>query len=50
MVENKRQRGWKLEIGLYPGVLLGIRSYKEKTYTTHVLYIPLVDLALIIEN
>ncbi len=50
MEETKKQRGWSLSIGFYPGVLLGIRSYKEEPYTTHVLYIPLVDLAFVIDN
>ena len=41
---------WSIELGLYPGVLFGIRTYKEEFETTHVLYLPFVDVALIIEN
>ena len=41
---------WAIEIGLYPGILFGIRTYKEEFETTHVLYLPFVDVALIIEN
>ena len=37
---------WELTIGLYPGILFGIRSYQEKDYTQHVLYLPFVDICL----
>ncbi len=46
MDENEKNVAWSIEIGFYPGILLGIRSYPEKDQTTHVLYLPLVDLAL----
>ena len=29
MKENENESAWALEIGFYPGVLLGFRSYKE---------------------
>ena len=32
--------GWELSFGLYPGVLLGIRSYPEDNFVEHVLYLP----------
>jgi hypothetical protein len=38
--------GWELSCGLYPGVLLGIRSYPEKTFVEHVFYLPFVELVL----
>jgi hypothetical protein len=41
---------WSLSIGLYPGILIGIRSYPEKDYVQHVLYLPLVDICLEIER
>ena len=37
---------WELSLGTYKGILFGIRSYEEETYTNHVLYLPLVDLCL----
>ena len=40
--------GWEISVGLYPGVLLGIRSYVENGSTDHVLYIPFVELCLTI--
>ena len=43
---DKQNNSWSLSIGLYPGVLLGFRSYEETKSTTHVLYIPFIDLAL----
>jgi|TARA_R110002020_G_scaffold202991_2_gene406295 hypothetical protein len=41
---------WELSIGLYPGVLIGFRTYAEEAYSTHVLYIPFFDVALTIFN
>lgn len=37
---------WELSIGLYPGVLLGIRSYQNEDLTDHVLYLPFFELCL----
>lgn len=45
-VEKKEGRWWELSIGLYPGILLGIRTYEEPTFNTHVLYFPFVDIVL----
>ena len=44
--ENENESAWTLSLGFYPGVLFGMRSYVEKDYTTHVLYLPFVDLAI----
>tara|TARA_R110000803_G_scaffold139627_4_gene206284 strand:+ start:320 stop:475 length:156 start_codon:yes stop_codon:yes gene_type:complete len=48
MKETKKEVIWSLEIGLYPGILFGVRSYKEESQDVHVLYLPFVDLALTI--
>ena len=42
-------QGWELSISLYPGVLIGIRSYPEETFTEHVLYLPFVELCLTVQ-
>ena len=42
----KQNKGWSLSVGTYPGVLLGMRSYEEETQTTHVFYLPFIDIAL----
>jgi hypothetical protein len=47
---NKNSRNWNLSIGLYPGILLGLRAYEEPEFTTWVLYIPFIDLVLEIDN
>lgn len=39
-------RNWQLEIGIYPGILLGIRTYENEGMTEHVLYFPLVEFIL----
>jgi hypothetical protein len=41
---------WILEIGFYPGVLIGARSYVQDNISEHVLYIPFVEICLTIEN
>ena len=47
--------GWELSVGLYPGILFGFRSYAsegvdsdgdEYTQTTHVVYVPFIDVSL----
>lgn len=43
-------RNWELSIGLYPGILFGIRTYAEQDYKQHVLYLPFIDICLEIEN
>ena len=48
--EDKGFKGWELSIGLYPGILLGIRSYINEDYSEHVLYLPFVDICLIIDK
>jgi hypothetical protein len=44
------KNNWSLSVGFYPGMLFGVRTYEEEISTTHVLYIPFVDLALEIYN
>ena len=38
-MQDKKE--WELSIGLYPGILLGFRTYKEENQVTHVLDISL---------
>ena len=45
---DESKPGWILEIGTYPGILFGVRTYVEISTTTYVLYIPFVDIALIV--
>ena len=47
-MKKENKVAWTIEVGFYPGVLLGIRTYEEPEHTKHVLYIPFVDLALCI--
>lgn len=48
LFKRRKMSGWELSLGLYPGVLVGIRSYVNKETTDHVLYIPFVELCLTI--
>jgi hypothetical protein len=41
---------WSISIGFYPGVLAGIRTYREEERTVHVLYLPFIDIALELFN
>ena len=50
MEMNNEKKGWSLSLGFYPGILFGFRTYEEQGFTTHVLYIPFVDVALEVLN
>ena len=39
---------WEFSVGFYPGILLGMRTYKENKRYNHVLYLPFVDFCLTI--
>jgi len=43
-------RDFELTLGLYPGILLGIRTYAQPNSTLHVLYLPFVDICLELFN
>ena len=43
--ENEFEKGWTISIGLYPGELLGVRSYYNNDVDSHVLYLPFIDIA-----
>lgn len=44
--ENDLSGQWAVSIGFYPGVLIGMRSYRNDGITSHVLYLPFFDIAL----
>ena len=46
MDNDDKKIAWSIEVGFYPGMLIGVRTYPEPDQTTHVLYLPFVDLAL----
>lgn len=46
----EQENVWELTIGLYPGILFGIRTYEYEDSKLHVLYIPFIDIALEIFN
>lgn len=50
LIDDKQVKNWVLSIGLYPGILFGIRTYEEEDFKTHVLYLPFVEFALEIDN
>jgi hypothetical protein len=43
-------KSWVIELGFYPGILIGFRTYPEAEFITHVLYLPFVDIALVLER
>lgn len=43
---NEEETIWELSLGYYPGFLIGIRTYEEKEFNTHVLYLPFINIAL----
>jgi len=48
MKEDESKTSWVLELGVYPGILFGVRTYDQEDYVTYVLYIPFVDMALVV--
>ena len=38
--------GWEVSLGLYPGIVIGVRSYPEKDFVEHVFYLPLIELCI----
>ena len=47
-MEKKIKDNWSLSIGLYPGILLGMRTYEEPKQAVYVIYMPIIDIALTI--
>jgi len=41
---------WWVELGIYPGILFGFRSYDQDSYVIHVLYFPFLELSLSINK
>ena len=50
MKEDEDKAAYILEVGLYPGILIGFRSYQAKDGSIHVLYLPFIDISLTIIN
>lgn len=44
--ENDLSGQWAVSLGFYPGVLIGMRTYRNESITSHVFYIPFFDLAI----
>ena len=44
-----KNKDWELSFGVYPGILLGFRTYAEVNKSNHVLYLPFVDICLSIK-
>ena len=50
-IEDKvDKKNWSMALGLYPGILFGVRTYEGPTHTQTVFYLPFVDLAIEKEN
>lgn len=41
-------KSFDINVGFYPGVLLGIRTYRDIYDTTHALYLPFFSIHLVI--
>ena len=50
MSKQKPKPLWSLEIGFYPGILFGFRTYEEQEQISHVFYIPFMDICLTTYN
>jgi len=45
-MDKEIKKNWSISLGFYPGIMFGLRTYNEDDQTTHVFYIPFIDLAL----
>lgn len=43
-------KNWEITLGLYPGVLFGIRTYPQPESVMHVIYLPFIDICLEIDK
>ena len=43
-------KDWTIQLGFYPGIVFGFRSYENPDNKIHVFYLPFIDFALIIPN
>ena len=46
----ENERGYTISLGLYPGILFGVRAYEEEDFMTYVIYLPFVDIAIEIDK
>ena len=49
-IEDKEDKGWTIQLGFYPGIVVGFRTYNNEESTIHVLYMPFFDVAVIIDK
>ena len=49
-IKDKVDRDWSISVGIYPGILFGMRTYYGDTHTQVVFYLPFIDVALEMEN
>ena len=48
--QDENKKSWSIEIGLYPGVLFGVRTYNDPDRKIHVLYLPFIDIAFYMDD
>ena len=48
--EAKANKAWSISLGMYPGILFGIRTYDNENYMQYVLYLPLIDVSIEIQK
>lgn len=46
MEEQEQTDGWSIELGVYPGILFGIRTYNYGNSQQHTLYLPFIYIAV----
>ena len=48
MSNNTKGKGdnWSMALGLYPGLLFGVRTYEGPIWSQVVFYLPFIDLAI----
>lgn len=49
-MDGQETKRWSIEIGFYPGILFGARTYDMENQSIFVLYLPFIDIAFYSEK
>tara|TARA_R110002126_G_scaffold123320_2_gene265310 strand:+ start:162 stop:314 length:153 start_codon:yes stop_codon:yes gene_type:complete len=41
-------KSFDINVGIYPGVLIGIRTYKDYDSNTHAIYLPFFSIHIVV--
>jgi len=47
-MEEKNKATWEISVGLYPGIMIGARTYDWSNARQFVLYLPFIDVSFML--